>query len=188
MNKKGILGNWIGGFVVIIIVIMIYPTLVEQLEIAARSSSNVSNLPISDSVSTILGLMLLFFVLGISILVFNIVTSGLRGAGLISGSSDEEEEEEDSDEDESDKTYECEYCEKEIIEKDERTCNKCEENNCIYCRKRFGEYNYCKDCYKEIMKKTEKVKEVKKEVEIKEEVEPIMDFENNKFEGKTKYD
>ena len=166
-----------------------YPTIVEQIDIAAGATSNVTNIPISDSANTLLGLLPLFFALGILMVALNLVMSMLRDVGLFGGGSSERDYN-DEDGDDDDLEEECEYCEKDILEEDERTCNECEENICINCRVRFGEYNYCKECYKEVKKDVEKKDEKIK----KEEVKPIITKEKtsfekkSKFEEKTKYD
>ena len=60
MNKKGQrffgLGHIIGGIIAIAIMVSIYPFLIESLDTAVGSSNNVTNLGISESANTILGL------------------------------------------------------------------------------------------------------------------------------------
>ncbi len=109
MNKKGMLGNLIGGLVVIIIGIVMYPTMVEQIDIAAGATSNVTNIPIFDSANTLLGLLPLFFALGILMVALNLVMSMLRDVGLF-GSSSKEVEDVENDEDEEEETFICVRC------------------------------------------------------------------------------
>ncbi|KKK80149.1 hypothetical protein LCGC14_2826390 [marine sediment metagenome] len=202
MNKKGQrifgLGSLVGGFIAIGIGIWMYPILIEQLDIAASASNNVTNIPVSGSANTILGLIPLFFALGILAFALNLVMSGLRNVGVLGGSSDDEdkEEEEEEEEEEEDEEYEskCDYCGKEINEDDEYECDKCEENICMNCRIKIGDEDYCRECYDKKKQRMERIKQESKKEIVKEEVKPIItegktSFEKkSKFEEKTKYD
>ena len=197
MNKKGLgLNNAFGAVMmlvligVLVIVALVVFTNLNDVMVDGSGGANVTN-DLIDSFenksSSLMGVVgtVIFLGLVIGILVASFTFRGRRKNGL---GNDENEGEEKDENDEEEEKYECDYCEKDILEEEEKICNHCEGNICINCRRVFGEYNYCKECYEEIMKKTEKVKEVKKEVEIKEDVEPIIDYDKNKFEGKTKYD
>ena len=195
MNRKGQrtfgLGNLVIGFVVIIIGIMLYPMLVEQLDIAASASNNVTNIPVSESANTILGLIPLFFVLGILMFAVKLIMSGLGDVGILGGSSDgkskdEEEDEEDEEDEEEDESDKCEYCNREIIQRDSYSCDECEEEICVNCRHVYGGKDLCEKCY--ILIDPNK-KEIKKVIEPKkEEVKPIITKEKTIFEKKSKFD
>lgn len=70
------LGNLIGGFIVIIIGVTLIPTVAD--EVVGAQAGNVTG-----SSSTILGLTTIFFALGIVSAGIAISAQGLRAAGLI---------------------------------------------------------------------------------------------------------
>jgi len=71
------LANLIGGFIVIVIGVNLMPTVADQVA-TAKSSGNVTG-----ATSTILGLVPLFFALGIMSAGIAIAAQGLRAAGLL---------------------------------------------------------------------------------------------------------
>ena len=70
------LGNLIGGFIVILVGVTLIPTIAN--EVTAAQAGNVTG-----AASTILGLTTLFFALGIASAGIAIAAQGLRAAGLI---------------------------------------------------------------------------------------------------------
>jgi hypothetical protein len=71
------LGNLIGGFIVILVGISILPTVANEVQ-GARDNDNVTGA--SD---TILGLVTLFFALGVMSAGVAIAAQGLRAAGML---------------------------------------------------------------------------------------------------------
>lgn len=71
------LGNLIGGFIVILVGVTLAPTVADQVE-GARDNTN-----ISGASNTIIGLTTLFYVLAIASAGIGIATIGLRNAGLM---------------------------------------------------------------------------------------------------------
>jgi len=70
------LGNLIGGFIVIVVGVNLVPTVADQVKGAQDGN-------VTGSASTILGLVPLFFVLGILAAAISIAAIGLRQAGLL---------------------------------------------------------------------------------------------------------
>lgn len=70
------LGNLIGGFIVILVGVSLIPTVAN--EIVAAQSGNVTG-----AASTILGLTTIFFALGIASAGIAVAAQGMRAAGLI---------------------------------------------------------------------------------------------------------
>ena len=71
------LGNLIGGFIIIIIGVSLMPTVADEV-VAAQSDPN-----ITGATSTIVGLVPLFFALGIMSAGVAITAQGLRAAGML---------------------------------------------------------------------------------------------------------
>ena len=71
-----VLGNLIGGFIVILVGVTLIPTIADQ--VAAAQSGNVTG-----AASTVLGLTTIFFALGIMAAGVSLAVSGLRQAGLV---------------------------------------------------------------------------------------------------------
>ena len=70
------LGNLIGGFIVILVGVTLIPTVAD--EIASAQSGNVTG-----ASSTILGLTTIFYALGIMSAGVSLAVGGLRNAGLV---------------------------------------------------------------------------------------------------------
>jgi len=81
------LGNIIGGFIVILVGVTLAPTVANEVALArygnetAAASSLTSN--ITGASSTILGLTVLFYNLSIAATAIGIASQGLRNAGLM---------------------------------------------------------------------------------------------------------
>lgn len=71
------LGNLIGGFIVIIVGVSLMPTVADEVQ-AARNDGNVTG-----STDTIVGLVPLFFALAIMSAGVAITAQGLRAAGML---------------------------------------------------------------------------------------------------------
>ena len=70
------LGNLIGGFIIIIVGVSLLPTVAQEVD-KARSGN------VTGAASTILGLVPLFFALGIMSAGVAITAQGLRAAGML---------------------------------------------------------------------------------------------------------
>jgi|TARA_Y100000296_G_C5133706_1_gene236992 hypothetical protein len=70
------LGNLIGGFIVIVVGVNLIPSVADQV-VAAQSGN------VTGAASTILGLTTLFFALGIASAGISVAAQGLRAAGLL---------------------------------------------------------------------------------------------------------
>ncbi len=70
------LGNLIGGFIVILVGVNLIPTVADQVTLAQAGN-------VTGAASTILGLTTLFFALGIMAAAISLAVSGLRNAGLV---------------------------------------------------------------------------------------------------------
>ena len=70
------LGNLIGGFIVILVGVTLIPTIAD--EIASAQDGNVTG-----AASTILGLTTIFYALGIMSAGVSLAVGGLRNAGLV---------------------------------------------------------------------------------------------------------
>lgn len=82
MNKKGMLGNIIGGFIVILIGITLIPVISQKVQ-DARAQTNVTG-----GASTALGMIPLFFGAVVVFAGIMIAIQGLRSVGLFGGSED----------------------------------------------------------------------------------------------------
>jgi len=71
------LGNLIGGFIVILVGVSLLPTVANEVQ-KAQDSDNVTG-----AASTVTGLVTLFFALGIMSAGVAIAAQGLRAAGLL---------------------------------------------------------------------------------------------------------
>ena len=81
-----VLGNLIGGFIVILVGVTLLPVVADQIAEAGINdgTSGVVNLSVvSPTANTILGLTTLFFALGIMAAGVSLAVTGLRNAGLI---------------------------------------------------------------------------------------------------------
>lgn len=81
------LGNLIGGFIVILVGVTLAPTVADEV-VKARYGNGTSTDPatgvnITGSSSTILGLTTLFYCLSIASAAIGIATVGLRNSGLM---------------------------------------------------------------------------------------------------------
>lgn len=70
------LGNLIGGFIVIVVGVNLLPSVADQVVLAQAGN-------VTGASSTILGLTTLFFALGIAAAGISVAAQGLRAAGLI---------------------------------------------------------------------------------------------------------
>jgi len=70
------LGNLLGGFIVIIVGVNLIPTVANQVVLAQAGN-------VTGAASTILGLTPLFFALGIMAAGISLAVGGLRQAGLV---------------------------------------------------------------------------------------------------------
>ena len=70
------LGNLIGGFIVIVVGVSLMPTVADEVYVARNGN-------VTGAASTILGLTPLFFALGIASAGISIAATGLRQAGLL---------------------------------------------------------------------------------------------------------
>ena len=78
------LGNLIGGFIVIIVGVSLMPSVADQVVFAqTANSSGGAGSNIGGSASTILGLTTLFFALGIASAGIAVAAQGLRAAGML---------------------------------------------------------------------------------------------------------
>jgi len=83
------LGNIIGGFIVVLIGVTLAPTVANEVSHATKdtmygdSSHGFTNSTISGSSATILDLTTLFYVLAVASIGIGIATSGLKAAGLM---------------------------------------------------------------------------------------------------------
>jgi len=70
------LGNLIGGFIVIIVGVSLMPSVADQVVLGQAGN-------VTGAADTILGLTTLFFALGIAAAGISIAAQGLRAAGLL---------------------------------------------------------------------------------------------------------
>jgi len=73
------LGNLIGGFIVILVGVTLAPTIADAVKLAQNSSKY----NITGASKTIIGLTTLFFCLSIASAAIGIATVGLRNSGLM---------------------------------------------------------------------------------------------------------
>lgn len=91
-NKRGMLGQLIGAFVVILVGVSMVPIISEQLNIAAQNMTASTN--VSDglfggggsSINTMLNFVPMFFVLAIALAAIMMVYNALSSAGILGGS------------------------------------------------------------------------------------------------------
>ena len=76
------LGNIIGGFIVILVGVTLAPTIANEVQ-GARFNSTGDPGNMSGASSTILGLTVLFYNLSIAATAIGIASQGLRNAGLM---------------------------------------------------------------------------------------------------------
>lgn len=79
------LGNLIGGFIVILVGITLLPTVANQVDIArhCNSTSCVTGSNLGGAADTVTDLVTLFFALGIMSTGVAIAAQGLRAAGML---------------------------------------------------------------------------------------------------------
>jgi xanthine/uracil permease len=77
------LGNLIGGFVVILVGVTLAPTVANEVRAARGNASTIGSDNITGAANTILGLTTLFYCLAIASAGIGIATVGLRNAGLM---------------------------------------------------------------------------------------------------------
>lgn len=74
--RQKMLGNLIGGFIVIIVGVSLMPSVADQVVVGQQGN-------VTGAADTILGLTTLFFALGIAAAGISIAAQGLRAAGLL---------------------------------------------------------------------------------------------------------
>lgn len=78
------LGNIIGGFIIIIVGLSVAPTVADTVYGARYNSyGNTTGVNVTGAASTILGLTTLFYCLAIASVGIGVTTVGLRKAGLV---------------------------------------------------------------------------------------------------------
>jgi len=80
------LGNIIGGFIVILVGVTLAPTVASEVQGARSNATGVIGAPgvnVTGAASTILGLTTLFYCLSIAGAAIGIATVGLRNSGLM---------------------------------------------------------------------------------------------------------
>jgi hypothetical protein len=81
------LGNLIGGFIVILVGVSLIPTVADEVygarNIEFVGTNGVHNTTVTGAAGTILGLTTLFFALGIASAGIAIAAQGLRAAGML---------------------------------------------------------------------------------------------------------
>ena len=78
------LGNIIGGFIVILVGVTLAPTVANEIRAARGNGSGIGQgTNITGSSSTILGLTTLFYCLSVAAVGIGIATIGLRNSGLM---------------------------------------------------------------------------------------------------------
>lgn len=80
------LGNIIGGFIVILVGATLAPTVADEVRAARNNASGSlggTGANITGAASTILGLTTLFYCLSVATVGIGIATTGLRNAGLM---------------------------------------------------------------------------------------------------------
>lgn len=99
MNKKGMLGQLIGAFIVILVGITLIPLIYQQVT-KAQTQLAINNTEggfgiNSESSMAVLSLTPVFFALSIIVIVIMVVTTTLRSAGLLGSSDDGDSDKED---------------------------------------------------------------------------------------------
>jgi len=79
------LGNLIGGFIVILVGVNLIPTVADQVYYARfhNATGGTDNVDVSGAAQTLLGLVTLFFALAIMSSAIGVAAIGLRQAGLL---------------------------------------------------------------------------------------------------------
>ncbi len=77
------LGNLLGGFIVILVGVNLLPTVADQIYAVRYNGSGAEVGNVSGASGTILGLTTLFFALGIMSAGVSLAIGGLRNAGLV---------------------------------------------------------------------------------------------------------
>ena len=70
-----------GGFIVILVGVNLLPTVADSVELGSRATSSLAN--VSSAGATILGLVTLFYALGIMSAGVALCVGGLRNAGVM---------------------------------------------------------------------------------------------------------
>lgn len=98
MNKNGMLGSLIAGFIVILIAVSLLPSISEEIdEVVAVTNSSSALGSSAFTLWVVIGV--LFFALGIILIAFRMIYVALRDYGLIGREEPEDEMEEDTEED-----------------------------------------------------------------------------------------
>jgi len=77
------LGNIIGGFIVILVGVTLAPTIANEVQGARGNSSHTDTGNITGAAGTVLGLTVLFYNLSIAATAIGIAAQGLRNSGLM---------------------------------------------------------------------------------------------------------
>ena len=79
------LGNLVGGFIVILVGVTLMPTIADQVYYAQNwnSTGEFGNSSITGATSTILGLTTLFYALAVGAAGISIAAQGLKAAGML---------------------------------------------------------------------------------------------------------
>ena len=79
------LSSLIGGFVIILVGVILAPVVADQVDIAQKNTngSTGGTINITGASSTIIGLTTLFYTLGVAVVAMGIAVSGLRQGGLM---------------------------------------------------------------------------------------------------------
>jgi len=77
------LGNILGGFIVILVGVNLIPTIADGVSAAIYENGTVANQNVTGASATILSLCTLFFALGVMSAGVSLALSGLRNAGLV---------------------------------------------------------------------------------------------------------
>ncbi len=199
MNKKAYLGSLVGTFIGIIIMSIIGITIYPQIQEITLNMTNTPSFPsnvsggvdeVFNSSSTILNLIPLMFALGILIFAISLLINTFKGiGGGFEGSSDEEEDKEE------DERFTCRKCwSRKNPDNQEHWSGCCDECGleplCDDCLVISEAINICKECIDKLAER-EKAKDKLKKLNIneKKEVPKVIEkSDENKFEGKSKYD
>jgi len=77
------LGNLIGGFITIIVGVNLVPSVADGVQASVNPFSNGTATNVTGAASTIVGLVTLFFVLGVASAGIAVAAQGLRKAGML---------------------------------------------------------------------------------------------------------
>lgn len=173
------LGNLIGGVIIIAVALIMYPLFVEEFD-SVLADSNVIAGWSETSLMIFESIPLVFLIVSL-IMAITIVYQGLKSSGALGGGGFEDEEEDE------DYDYECDKCG--IKTNDVYECDECERDVCRICiSEKDG--NFCRDCYEKLHKPKKKIKRQDIKInneKIEEEIKPMFK-ENKNFESKSKYD